>query len=119
MCPVTVADTAVDALFDTGAQGLVVKNWVLEATTTAGLKYQVLPKAHLESVTGEEFPVYKTVRSIPGNTVASKWHVSNAIAYDMVLGMNVIANRQGLCQVQDSRRNLHSMECLHSTAAHV
>jgi transposase InsO family protein len=92
---VTFGDTDVTTLYDTGAQSSVCKGWVFEAARKAGIKYQIMEKGCLESVTGTSLHVYMTVRmltTILGKTVMSTWHISDAIAYDAVLGLDVITD---------------------------
>jgi transposase InsO family protein len=88
-----VGSSEADTLFDTGAGGSVMSKELFLKEVKAGLKFLELPAVRLESVTGEEFPVYKTVRLVTrilGKEVVATWHISDAVAYDAVLGMNII-----------------------------
>ncbi len=96
-----IGSNTVQALFDTGAESLVMTRAVFEAARSSGTKYRIMPKVPLESVSGDPIPVYMTVRMVTlilGRSVAATWHVSDAIAYDMVLGMNIIGDRMDYVQ---------------------
>jgi len=90
---VAFGSVSTKSLYDTGAEGSVISSAKFQMAVEAGAKVKVLPTARLEGVTGEAFPVDRTVRmvaTILGKRVSAVWHVSPAIAYESIMGMNII-----------------------------
>jgi hypothetical protein len=85
-----VGNSEADTLFDTGAGSSILSKALIKEVQS-GLKFLELPPVQLESVTGKEFPVYmRLVTCILGKEVVATWHILDTIAYDPVLGMNII-----------------------------
>ena len=93
---VSIGSTEAKSLYDTGAGASVMAKRIFLQAVKRGLPFKELTTASLHSVTGERFPVYKTVRfvtTILGKKINSVWHISDAIAYDAVIGMTIIKDR--------------------------
>ena len=101
MIAVKNGEASAQSLYDTGAQGSVMHSDAFKKAIESGSTFKTLPTARLQGVTGDDFPVERTVRivtSILNKKVSAVWHISPAIAYEAIIGMNII--RAGLNLVQ-------------------